>query len=274
MTGSGFSGAGGIYGTTGSGTYGGTTSTYGMSGTNGSYGPTGLTGAGMTGPTTYHGYGNTLGATGTTRGYSTYNAFGTTNYGNAYTRSAQSGNSMYKSVGMNTLQNNMPSIGYARAGGMGAKSSPTTNNTVYVDRNALAKAVADVVKSVPGVQHSTVLVTDEEIFVGCNTDQSNAQATQAKARMNAMSIAPRYYKVYMTSDPRMIDELTRVASRTAHHNATLPHDQNQIDTLIKRFGGMPEAKETQHMSKARTGMQHMSNISGTTGTTGTSSTGR
>lgn len=179
------------------------------------------------------------------RGASTYNAYGTTNNAGLHTRFANGpSRSMYQSTNMNTTQNNMPSTGYAKIDAAHARTYSTAQSRVYVDRNALAKAVADVTNSVPGVRNSTVLVTDEEIFVGCTADQNQATDNKNKARMNAMSISPRYYKVYVTDDPSMIAELTRVASTTTHANSTMPHNETQINSLIKRFGGMTDREDS------------------------------
>jgi hypothetical protein len=210
--------------------------TTGYTGYNGYYaGGTGFTGYGTPGTAGY-------------RGYSTYNAYGTTNNTGLHTRYAYGpGQSIYRSTGMNTAQTNMPSMGYAKIEAAHTRAYSTSHGNVYVDRNALAKAVADVTNSVPGVHNSTVLVSDEEIFVGCTTDHKNAHDVKNKARMNALSIAPRYYKVYLTDDPSMINELTRVASTTTHANATLPHNESQINTLIKRFGGMTDREHVNRM---------------------------
>lgn len=261
----------GLTGTTG---YNGT----GTTGTTG-YGRTGVTGTlGNTAGTGYNTYGatgntynnngyNTGGVTGFTgygstgyRGASTYSAYGTTNNAGLHTRYATvPGQSMYQSTRMNTAQNNMPSMGYAKIDAVHARTYSTAHSRVYVDRNALAKAVADVTNSVPGIRSSTVLVTDEEIFVGCTTDHKNAHDSKNKARMNAMSIAPRYYKVYVTDDPGMIAELTRVASTTTHANATMPQNDSQINGLIKRFGGMTDREESTRMG-ARSDMHQPSGM--------------
>ncbi|MGO0063074.1 YhcN/YlaJ family sporulation lipoprotein [Brevibacillus fluminis] len=247
--GTGYNGYGTV-GTTGYGTGTGITGTAGTAG----YGATGNTynnGYNTGGLTGYTGYGGTG-----YRGAGTYSAYGTTNNAGLHTRYATvPGQSMYQSTRMNTAQNNMPSMGYAKIDAVHARTYSTAHSRVYVDRNALAKAVADVTNSVPGIRSSTVLVTDEEIFVGCTTDHKNAHDSKNKARMNAMSIAPRYYKVYVTDDPGMIAELTRVASTTTHANSTLPQNDSQINALIKRFGGMTDREESNRMG-TRSDMHH------------------
>jgi len=118
-------------------------------------------------------------------------------------------------------------------------------NQVYVDRDALARAVGNVTASCPGVQRSTVLVTDKEIFVGLNTNGQNAGEAKKQAKMNAMSVSPRYYKVYVTNNARDIQEITRVASNTKHTMGTrATTNEHHVNALIKRMGGKTHAQTT------------------------------
>ncbi len=172
--------------------------------------------------------------------------------------------SVYRNRGMGTLgANNVSNIGYANISSSNLRSNAV--NQVYVDRDALARAVGNVTASVPGVRAATVLVTDEEIFVGLNSRGTNTQDAKSKARMNAMSVSPRYYRVYVTDNQQMIAEMSRIASRTSNVNANTTQDQRHIDSLIRSFGGQVDGEENGNGSRAqRTG----GTGAGTTGTTG------
>ncbi len=233
-------GTSGMFGTRGThgvtGGYG-TTGTYGTSGYGTTYG-TGLNGTGAYGTGTYGArtYGTTYG----TSAYSTSgaNAYTSPYAGtNSYTSPYAGNKSIYHETGMRTTQTNMPHTGYAKADATHLRTAANAQNQVYVDRNVLARAVANVTSSVPGVQHSTVLVTDREIFVGLRNTDKDKSAAKEKAKMNAMSISPRYYRVYVSDDPRMADELTRVASRVGNVSAHMPKNDTQINSLVRSFGG-------------------------------------
>lgn len=157
------------------------------------------------------------------------------------------------------MQTGMPRYGYIQTDRQHAQTAGANN--VYVDRDALARAVGNVTASCPGVQRSTVLVTDEEVFVGLNTKGSDAHTAKNQARMNAMSVSPRYYKVYVTDNPNDIQEIARVASRHSNlSHARTNETTASIDALIKRMGGTTDAEQMRARS-ATTNKSHM----GTTG---------
>jgi len=140
--------------------------------------------------------------TGVRNGYQVYTA------PNRYTNNT----SIYKA---NTTNRQQPLIGYARIGeGMSAKANSTAQN-VYVDRQMLANAIAGVTKNIPGVKNVTVITTDKQAIVGCDTRGLNANQARnllQKVQNQASSICPRYYKVHTSNNPNALDKLQRNAS--------------------------------------------------------------
>jgi hypothetical protein len=143
--------------------------------------------------------------------------------------------------GAGIMQTGMARMGYAQIDRNQMRTAGVDN--VFVDRDALARAVGNVTASCPGVQRSTVLVTDEEVFVGLQTQGGDARTAKNQARMNAMSISPRYYKVYVTDNPNDVQEIARVASRSTNVQNARTDDGASVDTLIKRMGGMTDAEQ-------------------------------
>lgn len=271
----------------------------GTTGTGNGFGMTG-TGAGHGGAGT--GANNTAFGLDRTDGYygatSNNNGFGNNLFGrhgtnfytfdtnDARTRSQYGPASLYtrgygqNGSNMGTLSNtNNTSMGTGYASVSRDQLRTNATSGIYVDRNALARAVSNVAASCPGVQNATALVTDEEVFVGLTT-AGNADTRTAKnqARMNAMSITPRYFKVYVTDNPDMISEMSRIASRTSNVNANTTQDQRQIDNLIHNLGGLTDGEEDRYRGRAsnsgfNTGTVGTSGMTGTgtSGTTGTTS---
>lgn len=254
-------------GTTGTGTTGTGTTGTGATGTGAGMGD-GFRGFGTNGGNDgFLGFGTNggndgfrgFGMDGRNNGFRGFGTDGRNNNFNAYTNGTRPytafpdgtrNQSIYQNAGtragmgtMGATGNGMPHMGYATTD---RNVLRTTNNAnqVYVDRDALARAVGNVTASCPGVQRSTVLVTDEEIFVGLNTNGQNAAEAKKQARMNAMSVSPRYYKVYVTDNARDIQEITRVASRTNNTMGVRSVDGDQLNSLIKRMGGKTDAETT------------------------------
>ncbi|MCC0562931.1 sporulation protein [Brevibacillus borstelensis] len=198
--------------------------------------------------------GTVFGDTGYNGGINSYNAF-TDNGMRPLNRAGTNNQSIYRTnQGAGTMATNtMPHMGYAQAhradmqaagvGGANGTGFGGGANNVFVDRDALARAVGNVTVSCPGVDRSTVLVTDEEVFVGLNTQGPDGRTAKDQARMNAMSVSPRYYKVYVTDNQQDIDEISRIASRTSNGPVTRAEDTRQIDALIKRMGGTVDGEE-------------------------------
>ncbi|MED4584175.1 YhcN/YlaJ family sporulation lipoprotein [Brevibacillus choshinensis] len=186
----------------------------GMNGITGTAGIRGITGAGT---------GTGTGMTGTGTHHSIYQK-------HAWNR-----------AGAGVMATGMPRMGYVQTDRQHMRTASAHN--VYVDRDALAQAVGNVTASCPGVQRSTVLVTDEEIFVGLHTKGGDARTAKNQARMNAMSVSPRYYKVYVTDNQNDIQEIARVAARSSNLHTARTEDTTSIDTLIKRMGGTTDGEQ-------------------------------
>lgn len=150
-------------------------------------------------------------------------------------------NRAWNRAGAGVMQTSMPRFGYVQTDRQHMRTAGVNN--VYVDRDALAQAVGNVTSSCPGVQRSTVLVTDEEIFVGLHTAGADARTAKSQARMNALSVSPRYYKVYVTDNPNDIQEIARVAARSSNLHNARTNDTASIDTLIKRMGGTTDGEQ-------------------------------
>ncbi|KZE54033.1 sporulation protein [Brevibacillus parabrevis] len=199
-----------------------------------------------------------------TSGMRPYNAFTDHNDGGVGTQNGMN-HSIYQKrawnrAGAGIMQTGMPKMGYVQTNRASMKTAGAQN--VYVDRDALAQAVGNVTTSCPGVQQSTVLVTDEEIFVGLNTQGADARTAKNQAKMNAQSISPRYYKVYVTDNPNDIQEIARVASRSSNLHTARNEDAASIDTLIKRMGGVTDREQSNSMN-AQTNSAHKAKM-GTT----------
>lgn len=210
------------------------------------------------------GIGPNAGTDAALNGYRSYNAF-TDNGTRALNRNGNANQSIYRANnGVGTMSAaTMPHTGFVQvhstdvrgtgAGTMGNRTGTAGvtgfgpggvgANNVYVDRQALARAVGNVAVSCPGVDRATVLVTDEEVFVGLNTQGPNARTAKNQARANALSVTPRYYKVYVTDNPQHVDEISRVASRTTNGPVIRAEDTRQFDALVKRMGGTVDGEE-------------------------------
>jgi hypothetical protein len=184
--------------------------------------PTRGTGTGTYGTGTYGTYRNGTSTYGTdTTGINRYSNYGYNNNVNT-ARNQQMGTynySIYKSNNT-TTNRQQPSVGYTRIGegtGASTRAASTANITsqnVYVDRQMLANAIAGVAKTIPEVKNVSVLTTDNQAIVGCNTKGLNTNQLKTvlqKVQNQTSSVCPRYYKVYTTGNQKVIDNVHRNA---------------------------------------------------------------
>ncbi len=94
-------------------------------------------------------------------------------------------------------------------------------SSFFVDRNVLARAVSTVVTSIPGVEKANVLVTDEDLFIGLPGVIN--KSTLNKAKLSAWSMSPRYYKIYVTGDQEVINQVNRLVNQSGPRNMSLDH---------------------------------------------------
>lgn len=141
-----------------------------------------------------------------------------TRYPGAYNR-----NSIYQdrnNMGVRTKSNyQMKNYGYSIY--TKRDMNPQQASTFYVDRNVLARAVSTVVTSIPGVEKANILVTDEDLFVGLPGVKN--KSTINKAKLSAWSMSPRYYKIYVTGDQKVINQVNALVNQTGSKNISLDH---------------------------------------------------
>lgn len=147
-----------------------------------------------------------------------------TRYPGAYTQ-----NSIYQGQGqtMNVqTKSNYQKNNYGYATYTKRDMNVQQASTFYVDRNVLARAISTVVTSIPGVEKANVLVTDEDIFVG--VPGVTNKSTLNKAKLSAWSMSPRYYKVYVTGDTNVINQVGKLVNQAGSKNL----NQNQLDQIL------------------------------------------
>ncbi len=82
------------------------------------------------------------------------------------------------------------------------------------DPELLADAVSKLAVLIPDVHDVATLVTASEVLVAYNTTSDDRFETADQVKRTAMSCVPRFFHVYVSDDPAMMDTIGRFRSLT------------------------------------------------------------
>lgn len=212
-------------------------------------------------------------------GYSPYGTGGTTGTAGTYGYHGQqhsiyqpntggygaSTQSAQPRIGYAHLSDNQGATGHAHSGATVQNRTMPNGNTLYqgqnmgvagvhVDRQMLASAVCGVAKQVPGIKQATVLATDNQLFVGCDTSgmtPAQAQKTLEKVQKGCENVSPRYYKVYTTNDQNIISKVQTHATQMG--NKTDQQFEQMIGHTANNMHKLSTNSESNKASSSKAG---------------------
>lgn len=112
---------------------------------------------------------------------------------------------------------------------------------MYIDRQLLADGVAQIVVGLQDVEQAAVLITDDECIIGYQGTQDHDELRE-QVELSGLSLTPRWFKVYATSDIQLIRGIRNLANfQDAQH--TDDQIDQQIDQIIQQLGGPKESWE-------------------------------
>ncbi|MBA4493703.1 YhcN/YlaJ family sporulation lipoprotein [Paenactinomyces guangxiensis] len=107
---------------------------------------------------------------------------------------------------------------------------------VFVDRSLLARHISQMVTVLPNVKEATTLVTDDHIFVGIQTKNGKLDPKTVKeAKRTAESITPRYFKVHVTGNRTLEQQITRIGMRL-NGNSDVEGVRGDLEQLLRKMG--------------------------------------
>jgi hypothetical protein len=110
-----------------------------------------------------------------------------------------------------------------------------------IDRQLLADGVAQIVVGLQNVQHAAVLITDDECIIGFQgLENNNTDELREQVELSGLSLTPRWFKVYATSDIQLIRGI-RNSSNFQDAQHTEDQIDQQIEQIIQQLGGPKES---------------------------------
>ena len=120
------------------------------------------------------------------------------------------------------LNNQSDDFGFIRTNKITVDGNNINKQVTSLDREQLAKVIANIIVQLPNVNDASVLVTDEEVLVVYDTDSTNRKETATQVKRSALSAVPRYYHVYVSDNTALAQNLENYAplesdSEGIHH---------------------------------------------------------
>lgn len=152
-------------------------------------------------------------------------------------------NELYNSRNVNKGDKDEPGTNF---GFVRHQKSPVTNESEYyvgdmpsINREQVADLISKMAILLPNVNDVGTLVTDEEVLVAYETDSDNRFETADQVKKTAISVVPRWYHVYVSDDPNMIDEVQKYGRLDSNSR-----DIDRIlDSTIKEMISAPQGRK-------------------------------
>ncbi|MFT4412943.1 YhcN/YlaJ family sporulation lipoprotein [Fredinandcohnia humi] len=119
-------------------------------------------------------------------------------------------NELYNENGVKNKGEEMTNFGYVRHQKSPVPGDANVYNTLpTLDREAVADLISKICTQIPNINDVGTLVTDEEVLIAYDTDAEDRVLAADQVKRSALSVVPRYFHVYVSDDPEMMDQIER-----------------------------------------------------------------
>ncbi|WP_459501689.1 YhcN/YlaJ family sporulation lipoprotein [Bacillus sp. C1] len=111
-----------------------------------------------------------------------------------------------------------------------------------INREKVAEMVTSLIVKLPDVTNAATLVTDDEVFVVYRANTTNPPLVTDQVYKTALSIVPRYYKAYVSTDQKLISQIQGLQSGTLNDTEY----EQSIDMLKREMSKNPHLNNSQN----------------------------
>ena len=143
--------------------------------------------------------------------------------------------------------NSSRDFGYVRQIKSPSPNDATDMDDIYTpDREKIAHSISKISTTLPKVDDSSVLVTDEEVLIAYTTngdvDENSRIQTAEQVRKTVMSIVPQSYDVYLTDDPSLRKNIESISAMNVNDDNV----EGAIrDTVKQMLAKSPQGKKSE-----------------------------
>ncbi|GAA0430818.1 MAG: YhcN/YlaJ family sporulation lipoprotein [Bacillota bacterium] len=128
-------------------------------------------------------------------------------------------------------------LGYVRYTKEQMENNTEKNHSVSIDRTEMANMITRIMLRGDAFDEVATLVTDEEVLIAYQkSGRYDQDRTADMAKRTAMSVMPRYFKVYVSDNTSLINDI-----HSLHNLSTTEGDyDNTIQSIIKEMKKSPQ----------------------------------
>ncbi|PEB51224.1 hypothetical protein CON65_21795 [Bacillus pseudomycoides] len=144
-------------------------------------------------------------------------------------------NDMYHTENTNTR---LTRVGYSSK----QKNEVSNNQVGAINREKVAEMITSMTVKLPDVTNAATLVTDDEVFVVYRAKTNDPKLVADQVYKTALSIVPRYYKAYISTDQKLISQIQGLQSGALNDKEYA----QSIDMLKREMGKNPHLNNSQN----------------------------
>lgn len=108
----------------------------------------------------------------------------------------------------------------------------------YLDRRIVADSISKIAVGLPDVHTASVLVTEDTCIIGYQARDNVQTDVQDQIIKTGMSVTPRWYKIYASADPQMIEQIRQIGQQHSDGNLDQRQLYDQVEQLAGRMSGL------------------------------------
>ncbi|MCI0766747.1 YhcN/YlaJ family sporulation lipoprotein [Bacillus sp. TL12] len=144
-------------------------------------------------------------------------------------------NDMYHTENTNTR---LTRVGYSSK----QKDEVSNKQVGAINREKVAEMITNMTVQLPDVTNAATLVTDDEVFVVYRPNTSDPALVADQVYKTALSIVPRYYKAYVSTDQKLITQIQGLQSGTLNNKEY----EQSLDMLKREMSKNPHLNNSQN----------------------------
>lgn len=108
-----------------------------------------------------------------------------------------------------------------------------------LNREKAADTISRLAVALPNINDVATLVTDEEVLIGYKTTEKDRMEAADQVKRTAMSVVPRYYHVYVTDNPRIMQDIENFSMV----GSTTPNMEQSIENTVREMLKSPQGRK-------------------------------